>query len=230
MTKKIFIIVMILALCVVGYFVKDTYFAEESFEGATYIDGKKHVDLVGTGMVWREPSLAWNANTATHTPATSTTMYQYASSTNENWWTNTSVDFPYSLYGATTTSYFRLGKADIWTLNGFFNPLYAGSKLTIELSASDSNGCDNTTIADNTAFWYPMPISATTTESALTPSNLIVASTTITLTAGGRDLETFSIPFTDINYQCVKVVTYNSSTTDDSLLWLYATVRDRFEN
>lgn len=185
----------------------------------------RKVNLVGTGHVYTV--LPDYASTTGIGIATTTTMYQFASSSNRTYWDTIYNPFP-NKYGATTTAYLLTEQASGWTLYGEMNATNTDSLLKLEFAVSNDAGCNEASSTLNMALWYPMPDKATSTPDhyALTNENFNMASTTKTIKPGSTQKKTFAYKFDEINYRCARITAYNSSTTDDSTIYFYAILNE----
>lgn len=185
---------------------------EEAMKG---IDSSRDTfPIVGTGT---------NINGGVASSTARSTIFQFASSTDETYW-DTSNDWP-NLCGSTSTVRFLNRKADLITINGVFKGAETASSFVFEIAGSNSAGCNNASSTTNMAVnWYPMPFSAATS----TPTSAIIIGEdgTNTISPGSTASTTFAFTIRDVNYTCTRMKFYNNSTTDESLLYVEATLKE----
>ena len=170
------------------------------------------INLIGTGNVRLGDIASYG---------TSTTLFQFASSTDETYW-----DTPFSsyanFYGATPTAAFMVKDAELVTVNYVYHILtdHAATSLTCEYAVSNSSGCDNASSTLNTAIWRPIPPVATSTQQAW--EYALTASSTFSFAPAATGDYEWSHTFDYINFRCMQVKCYNGSTTADNTLWVHA--------
>ena len=211
---KIIIGMLIVVALVVGGYFGYTNLKDQSF-GATTQYGNAYdlvyENLIGTGL------------TASSTSLMNQTFFEFASSTDKTYWDTETRDYP-QYYGATPTAQFLTRNADAITLNIAFDPKDATSKLDYLLQYSNEDSCGNASSTLATAYWYKLP-----TEKSTTTPWINTADNTYEITGLSDTLYT-GLTISDINYKCLKVQFYNSSTTDNSLLKVDATFKIKNNN
>ena len=181
------------------------------------------IDLIGSGTF-----LGLGHGTSTDNVGarvTLPTIFQFPSSTNRLFWNTPFVDYPAG-YGATPTAAFLVSRANLVTFDYYYIPTGTDSFFTCEIAVSNDSGCNNPSSTQRTSTgWRSLPVSATTTN--LTGGIGGNSTTSFTVTPGTADIpvaDAFTIG--DINYQCMMLTCFNSSTTDDSTLHLRATLKE----
>ena len=148
------------------------------------------------------------------------TIFQFVTSTDTttNYKDTAKSDYP-NFYGNTTTAAFSVADADKVLLDFYYDPVITASQLVYELAYSNDTGCNQASSTLNTANWYPLPQTATTTpwsQSVTTTANAIT---------GFTQPQKFGL-LINTDYQCLRLRAYNSSTTDGSLLRVVANLHE----
>jgi len=203
--------VVILFIAVIGYFgiLGILSSIDNSNNGLKGIDSVRDtISIVGIGTSYN------GGISGTVAP----TIFQFASSSDETYWDSTLIGFPH-LYGATTTVYLENRSADRISFNGVYKGITAASSFVFEISGSNDSDCGQT--MSNSADWYP--VNATTTENT---AILIDEDNTFTINPADTASTTFAFTIKDVNYNCTRLKFYTNSTTDASLLYVEATLKE----
>jgi len=150
----------------------------------------------------------------------STTPLTFASTTADVF----TVESPHTDAYTTSSVPFYVGKADLLTFSGNHYAANADSEITLTISGSNDNACENPVAGTNRANWSPIPYPSATTS---LQSILKTALETITLSASAAGDNEFAFTIDNPNYNCVKVEATTASTTDDSQLWMEVSIQDK---
>jgi hypothetical protein len=180
------------------------------------VSGPRIIDLIGTGNVRLGDICSYG---------TSTTLFQFASSTTETWWDTKLSGYP-QYYGATPTAAFLVKDAELVTFNYVYHILtdHAATTLTCEYAVSNSDNCNNASSTLNTAIWMPVPAEATSTQQVW--EYAITASSSFSFAPAAVGDYEWAHTFSNINYKCMELKCYNASTTADNTLWVTATLKE----
>jgi len=156
-----------------------------------------------------------------------TTPLTFPESTSETNWDTKLVNYPHH-YGATPTAAFLINGAESVTLDVWYAPTNTDSLMYLTVLGSNDVGCNNPSSTLNQSNWFPMPIVPTTSPEYLAP--LVIAPFSTTSIAKFEPASTsiqkasLALPTEWLNFNCLQVQAYNSSTTDNSLVWLEVSI------
>jgi len=214
-TKNLFITFVILIVLAgsgltIYSFVKDQKQQEVNVSGGvgSSYDTK---NLIGTGF-------AINSGIASTTDQS--TVFQFPTSTNDVYW-DTHTDRNPQLMAPTSSPILETKNAELITFNVYYKPAIAASELLLSLFASNQSGCQVASSTLNSVEWFNVPLQATTSPGYVATTGS--ATTSILFTGDNMVKHSFTIK--DINYNCLKLVVSNNSTTDGSLLYVNARIK-----
>lgn len=205
----------------------DKVLEQQEFEpGRSTQDSTTVLNLIGTGT-WYGNGIATSTDAA-GTRVAPPTIFQFNSSTNDLWWNTTYTNYPHT-YGPTPTAAFLINGAEAVTFDVWYQPTTTDSFVELRLFGSNDDGCNNASSTLNLSHWFSMPV-VPTTSPAITLISIdpgAAASTTLAKIApGALGVHTYSIALPEewLNFNCLQLQAFNSSTTDVSLLWVEVSI------